>query len=145
MRYFIKTAEPSPEDYPESKHRPLLEGAAVVVGAKGVHKAYASGELTGRQTLYHATPKKSKIIREGLKSKYSTDPNNVTNQFLQDVPMSKKKGKVYMAKKPSMAFGFKVQHQMAQKMQAQLSPEVVVKPSGAIGIKAAPTTPKWAQ
>lgn len=78
---------------------------SIGVGAKQIGKAYHSGAFTGKETLWHATDASNvkNIKAEGLKSKFATDPTNLTNTILKDVPMSKKKGKVYLARDKRMA------------------------------------------
>lgn len=51
------------------------------------------------------------ILKEGLNPKFAEDPNNITNRVLQDVPMEKKKGLVYVAKKKSTANSVGTQRQ----------------------------------
>lgn len=85
----------------EKKKRYALLGAtAVAVGVGQVGEAHRSGALTGRETIYHSTGSKNvaKIKEEGLRHKFSTDPHNITNLVLKDVPLDKKRGKVYMAR-----------------------------------------------
>lgn len=86
------------EDIEDTKR--AIGGTAAGTGALGLTKT-KTGRLTGKVTRYHDTEKKNieNILSEGLKAKYAEDPNNITNQVLKDVDMSKKKGLVYTAKK----------------------------------------------
>ena len=62
--------------------------------------------MTGKVVRYHDAPIEviDKIKEEGLKAKYAEDPNNITNAFLNDVPMDEKKDLVYTSKKKKTAF-----------------------------------------
>lgn len=109
-KYFSK------EDSSDSKK--AVGGTIAGTGALGLSKV-KTGRLTGKVTRYHDTEKKNveKILNEGLKAKYAEDPNNLTNQVLKDVDMSKKKGLVYTAKKKSTA------RSVGQSRQARKNPD----------------------
>lgn len=64
-----------------------------------------TGRLTGKVTRYHNTEEKNvkSILNEGIKSKYSKDPSNLTNQCLSDVDSSKKEGLIYTSKSRKLA------------------------------------------
>lgn len=64
-----------------------------------------SGRLTGKVTRYHDAPIEviDKIKEEGLKGKYASDPNNLTNTIVNDVDMSKKENLIYTAKDKATA------------------------------------------
>lgn len=85
----------------EDKTKAILAGAGTV----GIASNVKPGRLTGKVTRYHNTESKNvdSILKNGIKSEYSKDPNNLTNTVLSDVDMSKKEGLVYTAKKKSTA------------------------------------------
>lgn len=71
---------------------------------KGVDLVKSSkSEVTGLHNFYHNTDSPESVMREGIKSKFAEDPNNITNTVLKDVDMSKKKGKVYLGNKKSVS------------------------------------------
>lgn len=91
--------------YSETSKGELAFGAGVVgTGVHQIQRAHRSGSLTGRETVYHTTKAKNvkSIKAKGLQHIFSTDPSNITNMALQDVPMDLKKGKVYMARSKTM-------------------------------------------
>ena len=80
-----------------SKEKALASG----IGSAAILGTTKTGRLTGKVTRYHNTENKNvqNILEEGLKSKYSDDPNNLTNTVLSDVDKKKKSGLVYTSKK----------------------------------------------
>lgn len=82
-------------------------GVGGVAGGGLILSKTKTGRLTGKVTRYHDAPAEliDKIKQEGLKASYSTDPNNLTNSVLTDIPMDKKAGLVYTAKRKKDAFG----------------------------------------
>lgn len=81
-------------------------GAGLVLGGAGtVNQEFKSGNLTGRETLYHNT-RKSKVGRikdKGLKASFASDPKNLTNTVLTDLSAKDKEGKVYLGRSKSIA------------------------------------------
>jgi hypothetical protein len=71
------------------------------IGSLGLLGSTKTGRLTGKVTRYHNTENKNvqNILEEGLKSKYSDDPNNLTNMALRDIDKKEKSGLVYTSKK----------------------------------------------
>lgn len=104
------------EDIEDTKK--AVGGTVAGAGALGLSKI-KTGRLTGKVTRYHDTEKKNveNILNEGLKAKYAEDPNNITNQVLKDVDMSKKRGLVYTAKNKSVA------KSVGQARQARKNPD----------------------
>ena len=84
-----------------SKEKALVSG----IGSVALLGSTKIGRLTGKVTRYHNTEEKNvkSILNEGIKSKYSKDPNNLTNQCLSDVDLSKKEGLIYTSKSRKMA------------------------------------------
>jgi hypothetical protein len=91
----------------EEKRKDMIGGAAVVGGGATAKHMYDRGHLTGRESLYHNTDKKNvdSILNKGLDASHSTDPNNITNTVLGEIPMKDKAGKVYMGRKKGVADG----------------------------------------
>lgn len=102
-KLFSKKKERDSSDNDEDKKREEDENKAAIagIGAAGILATTKPGRLTGKVTRYHNTEKKNvkSILKEGLKAKYSEDPNNLTNRVVRDVDMSKKKDLIYTAKK----------------------------------------------
>ena len=71
------------------------------IGSMALLGTTKTGRLTGKVTRYHNTENKNvqSILEEGLKSKYSDDPNNLTNTVLSDVDKKKKSGLIYTSKR----------------------------------------------
>ena len=88
----------------------IKKNIAIGVGAIGLGGALLAktkkGHLTGKVTRYHDTETKNvgNILREGIKSKHSMDPGNITNTTLKDVALDKKKDLVYTSKTKRGAF-----------------------------------------
>lgn len=103
----------------------ILGGAGLVGGGAILSKTKTS-RLTGKVTRYHDAPVEviDKIKEEGLKAKYSTDPNNLTNTVLKDIPMDKKEGLVYTHKKRNGAFDIGTQR---SNLRGELSGEDILK------------------
>lgn len=85
----------------------------VILGTAGTtiaRKSVSSGNITGREVLYHTTSKKNveNIKKRGIRSIFAKGPENITNTALTDVSMKKKKGKVYLTRKPFLGAVFKV-------------------------------------
>lgn len=62
-------------------------------------------KLTGLENFYHSTDSKNVdgIMKDGIKSEYSVDPNNITNNILKDTPMNEKEGLIYLGRKKWVA------------------------------------------
>lgn len=82
-----------------------LKGGAAGLGSIAVLSQIKPGRLTGKVVRYHNTEEKNveNILNEGIKSKYSKDPNNLTNQRLTDINPKEKEGLVYTSKSKRMA------------------------------------------
>lgn len=100
----------------KDKERDKVIAGGGIAGGSYILSKTKPGRLTGKVVRYHDAPTEviDKIKREGLKSKYAEDPDNLTNAFLKDVDMDKKKGLVYTAKKKSTAFGVGTQRARVQ-------------------------------
>lgn len=79
-----------------SKEKALVSG----IGSAALLGSTRTGRLTGKVTRYHNTENKnvSNILKEGLKSKYADDPNNLTNMALPNISKKEKSGLVYTSK-----------------------------------------------
>jgi hypothetical protein len=115
----------------EEKRKDMLGGAAVVGGGATAKHMYDRGHLTGRESLYHNTDKKNvnSILNKGLDASHSTDPNNITNTVLGEIPMKDKAGKVYMGRKKKVADG--VGLGAAQREVLKEKPHLAMDPLGA--------------
>lgn len=84
-----------------SKEKVLASG----ISSMALLGSTKTGRLTGKVTRYHNTENKNvqNILEEGIKSEYSKDPNNLTNQCLSDVDPSKKEGLIYTSKSRKLA------------------------------------------
>lgn len=90
-------------------------GGAYAVGGGALlgHKAYRDGSLTGRRTFYHNTDKENvdSIKQHGLQASRAADGDNWTHKALGsaiamgNVNEGDLANKVYLANKPSTAFG----------------------------------------
>ncbi len=83
----------------------IASGATIYKGGKLISNSI--NEITGLERTYHNTERKNidNILKEGIKSKYAADPENLTNLTVDDVDMDKKKDLVYLAKKKADADG----------------------------------------
>lgn len=93
--------------YSNKEDRDELIGGGSLIAGTGVLSKTKPSRLTGKVVRYHDAPTEviEKIKKEGLKTKYAEDPNNLTNTALKDVDMDKKRGKVYTSKSKRFAFG----------------------------------------
>ena len=76
------------KDY-EARKQTALGGVSALLGKGLVSGAIHSGDITGRQTLYHGTSAKSakKILKEGIRP--TTDKSSVITKILKSVPDKK--------------------------------------------------------
>lgn len=81
----------------------IASGVTIYKGGKLISNSV--NEITGLERTYHNTERKNidNILKEGIKSKYAADPENLTNSALVDIDMDKKKDLVYLAKKKADA------------------------------------------
>ncbi len=84
---------------------PAVGLVATGVGAGLISRNYSRGNLTGRETLYHATETKNvkPILNEGILASKSSAPGSITDTVLNDIPLEKRKNLVYMGRKKSVA------------------------------------------
>lgn len=86
-----------------NKRLAIASGVTIYKGGKLISNSI--NEITGLERTYHNTERKNidNILKEGIKSKYAADPENLTNSALVDIDMDKKKDLVYLAKKKADA------------------------------------------
>lgn len=60
-------------------------------------------KVIGLEEMFHNTDSPDAVLKEGIKAKFSEDPNNLTNTVLDDVSMKEKKGKVYLGRKKEVS------------------------------------------
>jgi hypothetical protein len=82
-----------------------LKGGVAGIGSAAILSQVKPSHLTGKVVRYHNTEEKNvgNILEEGVKSKYSKDPKNLTNQRLTDINPKEKEGLVYTSKSKRMA------------------------------------------
>lgn len=82
-----------------------LAASGLAIGGGALLAGTKYNKLTGREVRYHVTSEKNipSILQSGIKASYSTDPNNLTNRVLRDMPMDKKEGLVYLGKSKRVA------------------------------------------
>ena len=98
-----------PEDGNSGVNRALLYGTSGGLGAALMSNALTSGDVTGRETLYHGTDAASAdaIRRNGLK--VTTDDTAVNTKVLKDADperYNKALGKAYMTPSADEAMGY---------------------------------------
>lgn len=101
MRIKIKRFSDTDEDS-EKKQIALGTGVASTATLGSVK----AEKLTGKVTRYHGTGAENveNILKEGLKSRYAQDPNNLTNRVLSGkVPEEELKDLIYLTKKKGVA------------------------------------------
>lgn len=98
--------------------------AAAGAGSKGIMNQIKKGNLTGRETLYHNTRRSNvdNILKGGVRSSYATDPENITNLIVSDVPMDKKKGLTYFGRNKGVADGVGLTREMVDNRDLLLKP-----------------------
>lgn len=82
-----------------------LAASGLAIGGGALLAGTKYNKLTGREVRYHVTSEKNipSILNSGIKASYSTDPNNLTNRVLKNIPMDKKEGLVYLGKSKKAA------------------------------------------
>ena len=91
--------------FSDKKKDNKIKGGAAGLGSAVVLSQVKPGRLTGKVVRYHNTDEKNieNILKEGIKSEYSKDPNNLTNQRLTDIDPKEKEGLIYTSKSKKMA------------------------------------------
>lgn len=106
MPYRVKRFSKSKKKKAETRDRDELVAIGSGLGSAAILGNTKPGRLTGKVVRYHNTEKKNveNILKEGLKSRYAEDPENLTNTVLPDIDMNEKRGKVYTSKSRLGAF-----------------------------------------
>lgn len=109
MIFKIKRFSDSSEEKRKQKKNKRIKiatGTGLLLGGGKLLKDSKS-KITGLENFYHSADESviDSIKKEGIKSRYSVDPDNFTNSIIKDVDPSKLKGKVYLGKKKSVADG----------------------------------------
>lgn len=60
-------------------------------------------KVIGLEEMFHNTDSPDAVLKEGIKAKFSEDPNNLANTVLDDISMKEKKGKVYLGRKKEVS------------------------------------------
>lgn len=94
------------EEKRKDRNAKLVSGGALGAGGL-VLGGTQLNKLTGKEVRYHNTARENvdSILREGIKTKFAEDPENLTNRCLRDVPMDKKRGLIYVGKNKNVCKG----------------------------------------
>ena len=86
-------------------HKAKLIGGLTGLAGISLLGSVNKRKLTGLENFYHSTDSKNVggIMKDGIKSEYSVDPNNITNVSLKDIPKEELSNKIYLAKKKHIA------------------------------------------
>ena len=89
----------------QKQYNKSIKSGLLALGSIGLLSSIKPERLTGKVVRYHNTEAKNvdSIMKEGLKTKYSEDPDNLTNLALKSIDMDKKKGLIYTSKSKSVA------------------------------------------
>lgn len=82
-----------------------VSGGLVGLSGLGILGSIKRNKLTGLEKLHYSADSNfiDNIRENGIKSEYASNPNNITNTALKDIPIDQKQGKVYLAKKKHIA------------------------------------------
>ena len=82
-----------------------VSGGLVGLSGLGILGSIKRNKLTGLEKLHYSADSNfiDSIKNNGIKSEYASNPNNITNTALKDIPIDQKQGKVYLAKKKHIA------------------------------------------
>ncbi len=109
-KYFSKEEKEGPEKEKKKDEdlgdlAKFAAGTGLLIGGSKIVKKNKS-KVTGLENFWHSADESTidSIKENGLKTKYSEDPNNLANSLLgKNIDKSKLKGKVYLGRKKSVA------------------------------------------
>ena len=89
----------------QKQYNKSIKSGLLALGSIGLLSSIKPERLTGKVVRYHNTEAKNvdSIMKEGLKTKHSEDPDNLTNLALKNIDIDKKKGLIYTSKSKRVA------------------------------------------
>lgn len=82
----------------------IIGGTSLILGGALIG-TINKNKLSGKEIRYHNTSSNNvnSILVNGLKTEYSTDPENLTNKSLKNIPLKDKEGLVYLSKSKDLS------------------------------------------